>query len=147
MEKSEIRHDTVIHDRNKDVDETTGGIRMTTVQLQRKISAKEIPVAHNACLELIEPDDGHGSKGFDLGVKEVMIGRTSDCQLILALYGVSRRHARIYFKYDEYIIEDKNSTNGIYVNGVKVLKCILRNNDQIEIGEAKLIFVEERTRG
>ena len=145
MEKSEIKHDTVIHDKNKHTDTTHGGINMSTKQLRRKISAKEIPVAHTACLELIGPDDG--PKGIELGEKEVVIGRTSDCQLILALYGVSRRHARIYFRHDEYIIEDNNSTNGTYVNGIKVLKCVLRNNDQVEIGEAKLIFVEERTRG
>ena len=37
--------------------------------------------------------------------------------------------------------------NGTYVNGIRVLKCILRNNDQIDIGEAKIVFIEEKTRG
>ena len=144
MNKSEIKHDTVIHDKNLDADATGDSVNMSQRQSRRKISTEEIPVAHNAYLELIEPDNK--VKGFELGEEEVVIGRVSDCQLILSLYGVSRRHARIYVKYNEYIIEDNNSTNGIYVNGIKVLKCILRNNDQIEIGEAKLISVEERTR-
>jgi pSer/pThr/pTyr-binding forkhead associated (FHA) protein len=144
MDTSEIKQDTIIRDKNLDADAADGSATKSPGQLQRKISTKEIPVAHNAYLELIEPDDE--SKGFELGENEFVIGRISDCQLILSLYGVSRRHARIYFKNNEYIIKDNNSTNGIYVNGIKVLKCILRNNDQIEIGEAKLIFVEERTR-
>ena len=42
-------------------------------------------------------------------------------------------------------MEDMNSTNGVYVNGVRVVKCVLRDNDQIEMGGVKIIFKEEKT--
>jgi len=34
--------------------------------------------------------------------------------------GVSRRHARIFFRNDRFYIEDLGSTNGTYVNGVRL---------------------------
>ncbi len=129
----------------KKIDEFEDGddISSPSMQIRRKLSAEEIPVAHSAYIEIIGFEEG--SVGFELNKDEVLIGRSSDCQMALPLFGVSRVHARIFFKNDEYILEDRYSTNGTYVNGVKIVRCILRNNDQIEIGEAKLIFVEEHT--
>lgn len=34
--------------------------------------------------------------------------------------GVSRRHARIFFQNDQFYIEDLGSTNGTYLNGVRL---------------------------
>ena len=42
------------------------------------------------------------------------------------------------------MIEDLESTNGLFVNGVKVVRCALRNNDQIELGGVRLLFNEEK---
>jgi pSer/pThr/pTyr-binding forkhead associated (FHA) protein len=55
-------------------------------------------------------------------------------------------HARIIYRNEEYQIEDLGSTNGVYVNGIKVEKCILREQDVIEIGGVKILFVEEKIR-
>lgn len=46
-------------------------------------------------------------------------------ELNLNLNSVSRKHARIFLRKEEYHIEDLHSTNGTYVNGVRVVKCIL----------------------
>jgi pSer/pThr/pTyr-binding forkhead associated (FHA) protein len=119
-------------------------LNMSTMQLSRRSLIGDMAVSQKACLEV------YGLKSipvsFELNDKEFLLGRSQECHLVLPLYGVSRVHARIYFMNDEYYIEDMNSTNGSYVNGIKILKCILRNNDQIEIGEAKIIFIEERMR-
>ena len=32
------------------------------------------------------------------------------------------------------------------INGVKIKRCILRNNDQITVGDITITFLEERTR-
>lgn len=42
------------------------------------------------------------------------------------------------------IIEDLNSTNGTYVNGVRVNRCILRHNDLIRIGDATILFSQQK---
>lgn len=63
------------------------------------------------------------------------IGRTSDNNIVLDCRFVSNYHARIYLKNDAYVIRDMNSTNGTFLNDVKVDKpTVIRNNDLINIG-------------
>ena len=119
-------------------------IGMSTMQISRKKLLKEIPVTLKAYLEISGLPKG--PTGFELKRRETLIGRGRHCQLILPAMGISRRHARIVFRDEEYFIEDLESTNGTYVNNIKVIKCVLRSHDYIEIGVAKIVFVEERTR-
>ena len=44
------------------------------------------------------------------------------------------------------MIEDMGSTNGCFVNGIRVTRCVLREGDVVEIGEAKFYFYEEKIR-
>ena len=54
---------------------------------------------------------------------------------------VSRYHAEIYRRGKNYILEDKNSTNGTRLNGKLVKeKTILKHNDKISIGDVILLF-------
>ena len=115
-----------------------------TVPLSRRTVVGDIPLQQHAYLEIVGPDNS--LRGVDLSDEDVDVGRSSDCKLQLLLNNVSRRHARIILRNDEYLLEDLGSTNGTFVNGVRVVRCVLRNNDLIEIGEAKITFVEERTR-
>lgn len=46
-----------------------------------------------------------------------LIGSAKDCDGIIKASGISRHHARIYYKEDTYFIEDMNSTNGTTVEG------------------------------
>jgi len=88
---------------------------------------------------------GDEVRGIHLSESEVFIGRSAECEVHLPFNNISRKHARIDFKGEDYVLEDLNSTNGTYVNGVRIIRCVLRSNDQIQIGEAKIYFVEERT--
>jgi pSer/pThr/pTyr-binding forkhead associated (FHA) protein len=58
---------------------------------------------------------------------------------------VSRRHARIQFLNNQYLIEDLGSTNGTFVNrGPRLApgaKQPLRNGDEIIVGKTFLKFV------
>lgn len=70
---------------------------------------------------------------------EFTIGRKPNNSLILSDPFVSGNHAKIYFKNDEYIIEDLGSTNGTILNGEALEeKSYLIIDDEIKIGE--LIF-------
>ena len=119
-------------------------LTMATSCLSRRPISDAVTVAQAAYLEVL----GVQAKpvGYELDTEEANVGRNPDCQIHLPLCGVSRLHARIFCQNEEYHIEDLDSTNGTYVNGVKIVKCVLRSNDQIEIGQAKIIFVEEKTR-
>lgn len=71
------------------------------------------------------------------------IGRRSDAGIPLMQPGISRHHARLFHLHAEEIIEDLNSTNGTYVNGVRITRCVLQNNDVIRIGDATLLFTRK----
>ena len=102
----------------------------------------KIPSKQHAFLEMLGGEPGN----LELGENEVVIGRVPDCDIQLMVENVSRKHARIFYVNEEYKIEDMGSTNGIYVNGIKVEKCSLRNQDLIEIGGVKIIFNEGKIR-
>jgi len=77
-----------------------------------------------------------------LGEGEIILGRSPACDIQLKNKNVSREHALLVFRNEEYYIEDLNSTNGIHINGVKIAKCILRDQDQIDMGGVKILFYE-----
>ena len=112
----------------------------TTLELSHKTFTGKIPTTQHAYLEII----GEKKERILLGENEVIIGRVPDCDIQLLVDNVSRKHARIIYRNEEYQIEDFGSTNGVYVNGIKVEKCILRGHDMIEIGGVKIMFVEEK---
>jgi len=114
----------------------------TTAELSRKAFLGELPIKQRACLEII--GSGGKSKVIELGQRELAIGRSPECPIQLRRTMVSRRHAQVTFRNEEYHLEDLGSTNGTYVNGIKIVKCILRNNDQIDIGGVKMLFTEEK---
>jgi pSer/pThr/pTyr-binding forkhead associated (FHA) protein len=102
-----------------------------------------MPVTLRARFEIVTSDGRN--EVIDLGDREMLIGRSPRCDISLSSESVSRRHARLTFRNEEYFIEDLNSTNGLYVNAIRVEKCVLRNNDQIEIGGVRVLFHEEKT--
>lgn len=77
---------------------------------------------------------------IQLEPKEYAIGRAEDADIYIPAPSASRQHARLFFLHEEEIIEDLNSTNGILVNGVRVARCVLQDNDVIKIGDATLLF-------
>jgi pSer/pThr/pTyr-binding forkhead associated (FHA) protein len=114
----------------------------TTEEIPRGKFSEIMPLAQHAYLEITGSEKIDGI--FELGEKAVVIGRSAECDIRLGVRNVSRKHASVFFHNEEYLIEDLGSTNGVFVNGIKVVKCVLRNNDQIEIGGVKLVFNEEK---
>jgi pSer/pThr/pTyr-binding forkhead associated (FHA) protein len=71
------------------------------------------------------------------------IGRVDKNDIKIENLAVSRQHAKIVQDGDRYIMEDLNSLNGTFVNEKKVMKCILRNGDEILVGKHTIVFVDE----
>lgn len=115
----------------------------TTVEISRRTFVGEVPLTQRACLEVVIPEEG--CRVYELVEEEVLVGRSSECGIQLLVENVSRKHARFFFKNDEYHVEDLDSTNGTFVNGIRVVKCALRNNDHVEIGGVKILFNEEKS--
>jgi pSer/pThr/pTyr-binding forkhead associated (FHA) protein len=138
MRASKIRakmskKDEILKDQN--------GFDTTEVIPKGKFSAIT-PLSQRVYLEITGSEEKDGI--FELGERAVVIGRSAECDIQLGVQNVSRKHARVLLQNEEYLIEDLESTNGVFVNGIKVVKCVLRNNDQIEIGGVKLVFNEEK---
>jgi pSer/pThr/pTyr-binding forkhead associated (FHA) protein len=75
------------------------------------------------------------------GSEPVKIGRdpANDIQIINP--GVSRFHALVYRQGHPWFVEDRESTNGVEVNGVKIKwKQGLYDGDRITIGKQTLVF-------
>jgi pSer/pThr/pTyr-binding forkhead associated (FHA) protein len=66
--------------------------------------------------------------------QEIVIGRSSELDMVLVEEMVSRKHARIALNDGTISIEDLGSTNGTFVNGEKVQQGTLREGDRVLIG-------------
>jgi adenylate cyclase len=75
-------------------------------------------------------------KSVEFHQPEVLIGRSSECHLVLTLPGMSRRHALIQQAGDGWMIIDQNSRNGTYVNRQRVTHQRLHDGDEISFGAA-----------
>ena len=62
------------------------------------------------------------------------IGRQPGSNLILRDSRVSRAHARILVEDGRYVLEDRSSRHGTFVNGQRVTRQALRNSDKVEFG-------------
>jgi hypothetical protein len=72
---------------------------------------------------------------------EIVIGRSSDMDMVLVEDMVSRKHAKITCEEGKITIEDLRSTNGTFVNGEKVQQGRLKEGDRILIGTSILKLV------
>jgi pSer/pThr/pTyr-binding forkhead associated (FHA) protein len=73
--------------------------------------------------------------------QELVVGRSSEVDIILVEEMVSRRHARIYCHERGILVEDFGSTNGTFVNGEKISQAALKIGDRILIGTSILKIV------
>jgi general secretion pathway protein A len=69
-----------------------------------------------------------------------IIGRTSDNDMQVDSKFVSRHHAQLVSTPDGSVLEDLNSTNGVYLNGKRVRKHRLAAGDVIKIGMHELVY-------
>jgi hypothetical protein len=70
--------------------------------------------------------------------REIVVGRSSDLDMVLVEDMVSRKHAKISTQGGQIVIMDLGSTNGTFVNGEKIKKTRLKEGDRILIGTSIL---------
>lgn len=78
-------------------------------------------------------------KRLVLGDRAV-IGRSRECDVVLADPNASRRHAEIRRDREGWIVRDLGSTNGTLVNGRRVQVARLRPGDRLTLGLTDLVF-------
>lgn len=79
-------------------------------------------------------------RSFSIVRDMTVIGRREDCDLRIPLGEVSRKHCRLVRDGDGLRLEDLGSSNGTYLNGVRVEReAVLNPGDSIQVGP--VVFV------
>ena len=94
--------------------------------------------------KLIVSMDGLVLNEFDLTQGRVKLGRAADNDIRLDNRAVSSEHLRIFWDGTRtYVVEDLDSTNGTTLNGQRITKRALENNDVIGVGKYCIKFVTD----
>lgn len=99
------------------------------------------PTAQRPHVFEVKQGPGLGQK-FVLDGNEIILGRGEKATLTLDSEEVSRAHAKLTRTDGEYTIEDMESRNGIVLNGLKVHAAVLRDGDQVQLGDVVLSYRE-----
>lgn len=93
-----------------------------------------------AALVLFEKDNT--SHRFVIEKNETTVGRRPENDILIANVMVSGKHAKLTHQNSQYFITDFNSTNGTFVNGVRVsAPTEIKHKDHINFGAVDLIFL------
>src|SRR5579862_3396025 len=83
---------------------------------------------------------------YPLG-RRCVLGRHVECDIsdiFAGNAGVSRFHAQLELVAGRYLIQDRGSRNGTFLNGNRLAASTpLRNGDRLAVGGVELIFLEE----
>ncbi|MBI2806947.1 MAG: FHA domain-containing protein [Planctomycetes bacterium] len=67
----------------------------------------------------------------------ILIGRHQECDVQIPSRKISRKHCCIAQVNDHFVVRDLGSTNGIRINGLKVMEGNLKINDELIIGNLR----------
>lgn len=59
---------------------------------------------------------------------------------------LSRYHAELINEDEKFVLYDKNSTSGTFVNGKKIERCVLNSGDVITLANINIMFVNNNAR-
>jgi general secretion pathway protein A len=74
----------------------------------------------------------------------LVIGRTADNDIQIDSKFISRHHCQIVTQTDACLIEDLNSTNGIFVQSKRVRRYNLNDGDVVKVGQHEIMYIDER---
>ncbi len=98
-----------------------------------------------ARLEVLYRDQLVGE--FRIGPGKAISGRTADNDVQIQSRFISRHHAQVVSDQARSILEDLNSTNGVFIRSQRVKHQELVDGDIIQIGEHKLLYRDMRSAG
>ena len=94
----------------------------------------------------LEIHDALGRRIVPIDKGVVVLGRRSESDVRLVGSDVSRDHAQIEVQDDHYVLRDRGSRYGTYVNGDQITERPLRHGDLIRLGRtggAEMVFLLE----
>jgi len=92
--------------------------------------------------------DGSVAELWEITDKPRIFGRGEQAECQIHDERMSRQHFAIAPKENGYIIQDLKSTNGTFVNNVRVTESApLKPNDKVRVGQTVLVFLAEKPKG
>jgi len=91
---------------------------------------------------LLYRDANGGEAAVDIPPEGVFLGRGNDCAVRTDDAMVSRKNCRISLQAGRWVAEDLGSSNGTFVNGVRIQKQVLTHADVVRCGTLQVRFVE-----
>jgi hypothetical protein len=89
---------------------------------------------------VIRAGGGRVGESFELDRERTSIGRRPDADVFLDDVTVSRDHALLIRRGDQWHLDDMGSLNGTYVNRSRIESQRLEEGDEVQIGKYKLTF-------
>ncbi len=95
--------------------------------------------AHGPAL-VIRVGGGRVGESFPVTGERMTIGRRPDSDVFLDDITVSRDHALLIKRADDWHMDDCGSLNGTYVNRARIESQKLEEGDEVQIGKYKLTY-------
>ena len=76
---------------------------------------------------------------FKISASSITLGRGQGADIQLLDDGISRKHARIRMDGSDMVVEDLESRNGTFANGVRITRHTLRDGDKIQVGSTTIL--------
>jgi len=115
---------------NSDISKTMVNSLTSSEPLKTAIASSHIPT-----LKVVSVS---GVQHFTIEKLPIKIGRDDTNDLVIQDNSVSKKHAELYFEKGFFYLVDLDSTNGLVVNGQKLTKVQLNENEKVYLGNATI---------
>ena len=108
----------------------------------KPVDLDEVTAQGGAAL-VIRAGGGRVGESFALGGERMTIGRRPDSDVFLDDVTVSRDHALLVRRGEDYYLDDLGSLNGTYVNRRRIESHRLEDGDELQVGKYKLTYLSK----
>jgi hypothetical protein len=119
---------------------TTAAYRVGETGEIEPVELDEVVGDRGAAL-VIRAGGGRTGESFPLAGERMTVGRRPESDIFLDDITVSRDHALLVRRGDDWYLDDCGSLNGTYVNRQRVDSHRLDDGDELQVGKYKLAFL------
>jgi pSer/pThr/pTyr-binding forkhead associated (FHA) protein len=88
--------------------------------------------------KLVILTQGMTGRAHELNVDRTTIGRVEDNTFQIADASVSSHHCEVHLRGGEVLIRDLNSTNGTFIDDVRITESVLKPGQTLRLGQIEL---------
>ncbi len=131
--------ETAIAELNWEEHQSTSGLQERLLQVAARHHGHN---SHVSRIEVRTEGESVSVQSFPPG--RIIIGRSPDNEIYIKSKFVSRHHAQLIIDDNSCVVEDLNSTNGVFIGEKQIKKCRLKDGDVVTLGVHELIYTNLR---